>query len=88
MADTKSKSIRMTDNEYDTIKKYARSRGLPIAKCMMELINEKPAGLSPEIMGRLLTLTKFVEIPMEYWNDEMKKLFKECVDSLCALSEW
>lgn len=88
MNETKSKSIRMTDIEYETIKKYSKTRGLPISKCMVELINQKPSELSPEIICGILTLAKFVNIPIEYWNDEMKKLFKECVDKLCALSKW
>lgn len=88
MNDAKSRSIRMTDIEYETIKKGAKSRGLSIAKYIIELTNESPSGLTPEIMSRLLTLSKFLDIPMEYWNTEMKNLFKECVDSLCALSKW
>ena len=88
MNDAKSRSIRMTDIEYETIKKGAKSRGLSIAKYIIELTNESPSRLTPEIMSRLLTISKFLDIPMEYWNTEMKNLFKECVDSLCALSKW
>ena len=57
-------------------------------RCMVELISGQNPGLTPDIMSRLLTLTKFLDIPMECWNTEMKNLFKECVDSLCALSKW
>lgn len=89
MSEIKPRSIRMTDIEYETIKKGAKSRGLPIAKYIIELTtNEIPSGLAPEIMSRLLTISKFLDIPMEYWNNEMKKLFKEGVDSLCALLKW
>lgn len=89
MAKTSSKSIRMTDIEYGIIKDYSKSRGLPIAKCMVELINDRSPELSPEILCRLKTLgTILMDIPTEYWNETIIGIFEECVKKLCVLLKW
>lgn len=89
MAKTSSKSIRMTDIEYSIIKDYSKSRGLSIAKCMVELINNRSLELSPEILCRLKTLgTILRDIPTEHWNKEIIEIFEECVEKLCVLLKW
>lgn len=88
MADTKSRSLRMTDAEYDLIRNYSKSRGLPISKSLVELIVDKPSDINPEIMCRLITLKKIVDIPIDCWNEKITEIYKECVDKLCVLLKW
>ncbi len=88
MAETKTRSLRMTDAEYATIRNYSKSRGLPIAKSLVELINDKPSDLNPEVMCRLITLGKIVRIPAECWNEEIVKIYEECVKKLCVSLKW
>ncbi|MDE6020482.1 MAG: hypothetical protein K2H01_05775, partial [Ruminococcus sp.] len=89
MAKTKSKSIRMTDIEYGIIKNYSKSRKLPIRKCIVELIQDKQPELSPDILCRLKTISTILrDIPKEYWNEEIVRIYEECVEKLCVLLKW
>lgn len=88
MGDKKPRTIRMTDDAYNTISCKAKERKLPLGDFILEVTTSEQCGISPEIMCRLLTIRELAVIPMEQWNDEIKKLYNDCAEGLCALLKW
>lgn len=85
MSDKKSISIRLTPEAYETIKSGAKERGLTIGDYLTEVCTAKPWEISPDIMCRLYTLGALKEFPLDQWNDQMKRLYDDCLEGLCAL---
>lgn len=85
MSDKKSISIRLTPEAYETLKGGAKERSLSICDYLVELCTAKPREISPEIMCRLYTLGVLKDYPIDQWNDQMKRLYDDCLEGLCAL---
>ena len=81
----KGRTIKMTDAEYSEFRRLAKERKLPSGKFIGLLCKEYQLNeLSPEIICRLQTVRNLLEVPQEDWNKEMKVLFNNIVEELCA----
>ena len=85
MSDKKSKTIRMTDEGYDMVKAKAKERNLSIGDYIVEACLNKPWEISPDIMCRLHTLGALKEVPLDKWNESLKRLYDDCLEGLCVL---
>ncbi len=88
MSDKKPKTIRMTDECFNIVSRKAKERNLPLGDFILESVSAEQNVVSPEIMCRMLTIRELAVIPMEQWNDEIKKLYNDCAEGLCALLKW
>lgn len=88
MSDKKPKTIRMTDEAFNIVSRKAKERNLPVGDFILETVSAEQSGISPEIICRMLTIRELVRIPMEQWNEEIKDLYNDCVEGLCALLKW
>lgn len=88
MSDKKSISIRLTPEAYAAIKKGAKERNLSLGDYLDEMCTGNQREISPEIICRLLTLGVLKDYPLDQWNDQMKSLYDDCVEGLCALLKW
>lgn len=85
MGDKKPRTIKMTDEAYNTISCKAKERKLPLGDFILEVTISEQCGIYSEIMCRLLTIRELAIIPMEQWNDEIKNLYNDCAEGLMLI---
>ncbi len=88
MSDKKPRSIRMTDEEYEIISAKSRERHLSVGDYILEACTQTPQEISPDIICRLQTLDALKDVPLEQWNDQIKRLYDDCLEGLCVLLKW
>ena len=82
----RNRTIKMTDSEYNRLRSLAIERNLTNGKLIGLLCEEyKSNELSPEIICKLQTVRNLLEVPQKDWNKEMKVLFNDTVEELCAM---
>ncbi len=88
MSDKKPRSIRMSNEDYKIISAKARERNLSVGDYILEACTQTTQEISPEIICRLKTLGVLKDIPLEQWNDQIKRLYDDCLEDLCVLLKW
>ena len=85
----KIRSIRMTDTEFEMLKRESSQRKLAMGKFIRLLCEENQSyELSPEIICRLQTVRNLLNVPQSEWNKEMTAMFNDSVSELCGMLKW
>lgn len=91
MKQTKNRSIKMTDEQYDAVRIGALERHLPIGEFMRLLCDEHNAEShepDPELIFGLFTIKEIMQYPKGAWNEDVMKLFDEAAEKVCTLLKW
>lgn len=91
MNQTKNRSIKMTDEQYDTVRQGALERHLTMGefmKMICDKYNAKSYEPEPKLICSLLTVKEIMQYPKEAWNENLMNLFDKAVEEICTSLKW